>query len=72
MQPAAQAGTLLWNGLHKSQNKDLVARQCGLLCMNKITSLKLNFGVSLGKRIGLSKADESIMKRQAKRMWPSY
>lgn len=30
MQPAARAGASFWNGFHKSQNTDLVARQNGL------------------------------------------
>lgn len=62
MHPTAQAGTLLWKGLRKSQNRDLVTRQCG---SQKFTGRWSNvaetvIGVGLGKGMGIAQGERKL------------
>lgn len=60
--PTAQSGTFLWKGLRKSQNKDLVTRQCG---SQKFTGgwshvVEAVFGVGLGKGMGIAQGERKL------------
>lgn len=73
MHPTAQAGTLLWKGLHKSQNKKLVTRQCG---PQKCTGEQNNVAQAMfWSQSGEKNWDcpwwvKARQKRQDKRIWP--